>query len=132
MRILSTKIHGYLDYIVGFALIMPWLLSEGGVPVMITFFLGLTTVVYSIMTNYELGAIKMIPMGVHLVLDFISGALLAASPWLFNFSETISIPFLIAGIFEMVVALITRLKPSGKPNDVAAEKEREWKGAVTR
>lgn len=132
MRIIPTKVHGYLDYIVGFAFLVPCLLSYRGTPVLILFSLGILTIVYSFMTNYEMGAMKVIPVAAHLVIDFISGAFLAASPWLFNFSDTISTPFLVAGIFEMVVSLFTRLKPSGKLNEVEAQKEREQKGAVLR
>ncbi len=34
------------------------------------------------MTDFELGAVKAIPMPVHLMLDAASGALLAGAPWL--------------------------------------------------
>ncbi|MDR6340742.1 hypothetical protein HNQ91_003807 [Filimonas zeae] len=132
MNIISTKVHGYLDYIVGIALILPWVLSYEGTPALVSSLVGLIILVYSFMTNYEAGAIKAISMNTHLVMDCITGALLIASPWLFKFSNTISTPFVMVGVLEILVVLLTRPKPSGRLNEVAAQKERERKGAVTR
>lgn len=132
MRIISTRIHGYLDYLSGFALILPWILGYRGMPALILSLSGLVIIVYSIMTNYEMGAIKAISMPVHLIIDFMSGAFLIAAPWLFHLSDTVRTPFLIIGVFEMLVALLTKLKPPGRLNEVAAQQERERKGAYTR
>lgn len=132
MRFISTKVHGYLDYVVGIALILPWIFTHEGPIATIPALLGITTIVYSIITDYEVGAVKLISMPLHLLLDFFSGALLAASPWLFDFEDIISIPFVVVGVFEIVVSLVTKLKPSGKPNEAQRQAERERKGAVTR
>jgi hypothetical protein len=37
-----------------------------------------------------------------------SGALLAASPWLFGFADRVSTPHLVLGIFEMAAAVMTQ------------------------
>ena len=57
----------------------------------------------SLLTDYELGLFKVIPMPMHLALDAANGALLAASPWLFGFAEEVSAPHLGLGLFEIVV-----------------------------
>lgn len=110
MKILSTKIHGVLDYSVGLLLLIaPWVFGFAGkgaetwVPVL----LGISAFIYSLLTNYEWGAAKVFSMRTHLMLDFLSGALLASSPWLFQFRDTVYLPHLVIGILEMVVALIT-------------------------
>ena len=115
MRFIPTKIHGYLDYIVGALLIAaPWLFdfAQGGAETWIPVILGTGAVIYSLMTDYELGASRLIAMRSHLMLDMISGILLAASPWLFGFADEVWGPHLFAGLFEMGAALLTRREPA--------------------
>lgn len=111
MKIIETKTHGYLDYLVGLLLlVLPGIIGldvnspEGIVPMV----LGLAAIIYSLLTAYELGISKLISMRTHLVLDFLSGALLAASPWLFGFADTVYLPHLVLGIFEIIASLITK------------------------
>jgi hypothetical protein len=115
MRILSTKAHGILDYLMGAILIAsPWLFdfarneAETWVPVI----LGVGMIIYSLFTDYELGAYRKLSMKNHLTLDLVGGAVLAASPWLFNFDEYVYLPHLILGILEIGAALITEMSPS--------------------
>jgi hypothetical protein len=110
MRFISTKMHGYLDYTVGILLIIsPWVLGffhndwESWIPIL----LGAAAIIYSLLTDYELGVSRTISMRTHLVLDFLSGALLASSPWLFDFSGYVWKPHLVLGILEMCAAIFT-------------------------
>jgi hypothetical protein len=63
------------------------------------------------MTNYELGAVKLIPMPIHLATDMLAGVVLIISPWVLGFSDRIWIPHVVLGILELGVALITRTHP---------------------
>ena len=111
MRFIPTKTHGYLDYIVGLLLIAaPWLFDfyRDGAETWVPVILGVATFIYSLMTDYELGASKMISMRTHLTIDLVSGIFLAASPWIFGFDEYVWAPHLIVGIFEIVASLCTR------------------------
>lgn len=115
MKVISTRIHGIIDYAMGILLIVaPWLLdfSRGGAETWVPVILGAGTIVYSLMTNYELGVIKKISMTGHLWLDAIAGILLAISPWLFNFAEYVYLPHLILGIAEIGAVLMTQTVPS--------------------
>jgi hypothetical protein len=106
--------HGILDYLVGALLIAsPWLFgfADGGIETWLPVALGASALVYSLCTNYEMGAARLLSMKTHLTLDFLSGALLAVSPWLFGFSDHVYMPHLVLGIFEMMAALITRTTP---------------------
>jgi hypothetical protein len=49
--------------------------------------MGAAALAYSIFTDYELGAIKLIPMPVHLRIDWMWTACLAAGPWLLGFGR---------------------------------------------
>jgi len=64
-----------------------------------------------LVTRYELGAIPFISMPTHLFLDGASGAILAVSPWLFNFSNITWAPHLVLGMLEVGASLMTRTRP---------------------
>jgi hypothetical protein len=117
MRFIGTKTHGYLDYIMGALLIAaPWIFDfdRGGAETWVPVALGVAMIGLALMTDYELGASRQISMRTHLTIDLISGALLAASPWLFGFDEYVWEPHLILGILEVGAALMTKLHPSGE------------------
>jgi len=73
--------------------------------------LGIGAILYSLITNYELGVVKTLSMPTHLWLDALSGVFLAASPWLFGFSDRVYLPHLLLGIFEIVASLVTQTTP---------------------
>jgi hypothetical protein len=66
-----------------------------------------------LLTRYELGVFKLIPMRGHLALDAISGATFAAAPFLFP-DEPASVTGTLAGlgVFELVAAFTTDTEPS--------------------
>ena len=114
---LSRSIHGVLDYVFGLLLlIVPFLLGfdTGGPAQWIPLLLGLSIIVYSLLTRYEMGAAKLIPFNVHLGLDAVGGVLLLVSPWLFGFSDIIWWPHVLFGIIEIGVVLLTDRK-RGEP-----------------
>lgn len=111
---ISTRTHGMMDYIVGIVLmIAPWLLqfARGGAETWIPVILGAGIILYSLLTNYELGVARLIPMRTHLWLDGVLGAFLALSPWLFGFAEWVYLPHLIVGLLELGAALMTETVP---------------------
>lgn len=115
LRFIPTTVHGLLDYGVGVLLIAaPWLLGfhRGGAETWIPVMLGIGAMVYSLFTNYELGIIRRIPMPTHLLLDLMSGILLAASPWLFGFANYVWMPHLILGLLEIGASLMTKKTPA--------------------
>lgn len=115
MRFVPTRLHGIIDYVVGAILMAsPYVLgfADGGAAEFVPVALGLAAILYSLFTDYELGAVRAIPMPMHLGLDAASGVLLAASPWLFGFAGQVYLPHLLFGLFEIAASLITRTRPS--------------------
>lgn len=115
MRWIGTKTHGYLDYIMGMLLIAaPWIFgfARDGAETWVPVILGAAVILYSLLTDYELGIYPLISMRTHLMLDLIGGVLLAVSPWLFGFAEYIWQPHLIFGILEMGAAIMTKQTPT--------------------
>ncbi len=115
MRVIPTRVHGMLDYLAGVILIAaPWLLgfADGGAEQWVFVIVGVLNIGSSLMTDYELGVAKVIPMGTHLALDMGKGAVLASSPWLFGFADQIWWPHLLFGVVEIVVPLLTQTHTS--------------------
>ena len=98
--------------------------ARGGAETWIPVILGAGALVYSLLTDYELGVVRRIPMPVHLTLDLLSGLLLAVSPWLFGFSEFVWVPHLLLGLVEVgahvlgILAVIDR--EQGGPEAISA------------
>jgi hypothetical protein len=115
MRFIPTKVHGVMDYLMGILLIAsPWLFdfNRGGMETWIPVILGVGALVYSVMTDSELGLTRTLTMPTHLTLDLISGILLAASPWIFGFADYVYLPHLVLGIVEIGASLMTKREPS--------------------
>ncbi|HEV3410400.1 MAG TPA: hypothetical protein VG095_08900, partial [Chthoniobacterales bacterium] len=91
MKIIPTFVHGVADYLGGLALLLaPNLFGFADGPtaaVMIPRILGVLILLQAICTNYELGIVKLLPMPMHLMMDYIVAIFLAASPWLFGFAH---------------------------------------------
>ncbi|MDQ3555499.1 MAG: SPW repeat protein, partial [Gemmatimonadota bacterium] len=111
---LPTRIHGVLDYLLGALLIAsPWLLGfgRGGAETWVPVGVGAGVLVVSLFTDYELGLVRRIGMPVHLWLDGLAGALLAASPWLWGFDPRVWIPHVAFGVLAMLAAVTTQTIP---------------------
>lgn len=114
MRVFSTRAHGVVDYTVGALLLAaPWVLgfTRGGAETWVPVVLGAAVLVYSALTDYELGLLRRLQMPIHLWMDAIGGVLLAVSPWLFAFDDHVWIPHLVIGIGEVIVAFLTDTIP---------------------
>ena len=115
MRFIPTRVHGAIDYLFAVLLIAaPWLLgfgSEGGAQTWVPVALGILIAGQSLMTDYEWGVARLIPMPAHLFMDLAGGVFLAASPWLFGFDDQVWAPHLILGLVEMGTALMTEWVP---------------------
>ncbi|MCI0747825.1 MAG: SPW repeat protein [Verrucomicrobia subdivision 3 bacterium] len=114
MKIIPTHLHGAFDYVCGFMLILsPHLLGiseahspERLVPQLTGFFI----LVQSLMTRYECGVLRVLPMQAHLLSESLAGLFLAISPWVFSFhqaSATRWMPHCVAGGALLIAGLLT-------------------------
>ena len=116
MKLFSTRTHGILDYSsVVLLCALPRLLGwDRGVTRLLTGS-ALATLAYSLATRYELGAVKVLPMPVHLALDAASGAALClAAGVLTSEPRSIRLTLLGLGAFEVTASLTTERQP--RPN----------------
>jgi hypothetical protein len=117
MRVLETKTHGCLDYVLGALLIaVPWAMNFdiGGAETWTPVILGIALIVLALITNYEVGAFRQIGMQTHLTIDLLNGVLLAISPWLFGFSDVVWVPHLVYGMIVTLASVTTKQHPSKK------------------
>ncbi len=118
IRFIPTRVHGVLDYVHGAALLAaPELLrtKDESRAVLVSRMAGGGASASTLMTDFELGAVKAIPMPVHLVLDAVSGALLAGAPWLLGYANGGTrywLPHAFVGVAEVLAAATTKTKPS--------------------
>ena len=111
MKFIEPRIHGFVDYFVGILLIAgPATIYdfENAIEVFVPALFGVIQITYSLFTRYEFGFFPTISMRKHLRFDMISGALLAASPWIFRFADYIWQPYVLLGGLQIVVALFTK------------------------
>jgi hypothetical protein len=130
VSIIPTRIHGIVDYVVGIVLIAaPWIFQFNDVSAAkwTAVGVGAAIIVYSLLTDYELGAVREIPMPAHLALDVVGGAFLALSPWLFGFHDEGTnawLPHVVVGLADIGIAAITCRPPgdrvaAGRDTDTA-------------
>ena len=115
MKFIKTKTHGFIDYGAGILwIVSPWLLgyTRGGTETWIPIIVGTLSIIYSLITDYELGATPVLSMATHIAFDIAGGLLLAASPWIFGFADFTWTPHVIFGIVAIFVALCTLPVPA--------------------
>ena len=113
-RVIPTGVHGTLDYLAsGVNLAFPSLLrlddtSQGA---LVPRLVGGTGAAYSLITDYEFGVLKALPMPAHLALDAAKGAFMASSPWLFGFAKNgprYWLPHVLMGTADMLAAMTSK------------------------
>jgi hypothetical protein len=89
--------------------------SVGGAAVLIPILLGIGLLIYSFLTDYEWGAIRVLNMRYHLVIDMIAALLLTLSPFLFGFigeAPSAWLPHIVVGIAVIIVVLCSKSAPA--------------------
>jgi SPW repeat len=113
MHIISTKLHAPVDYILGIILIAaPWILgySEVTGAKWTSIIAGVIMIGSALMTNNELGLIRIVPMHVHLALDGLIGIVLLVAPWIFWYSDqdtNVWLPMIAIGLGEIAAAAMS-------------------------
>ncbi len=116
LRVIPTSVHGILDYLAsGVNLIFPRILGLHDAP-WAAFVLridGLVGAGYSLITDYELGVLKVVSMPTHLAFDAAKGIFMASSPWLFGFAKNGTrywLPHVLMGTADVLAALTSKAK----------------------
>lgn len=116
MRFLPTRVHGVIDYLWGIALIaIPFVAGFAEAPFAkwIAIVFGAGAIAYSLVTDYEVGLVRLVPVPIHLGLDIVAGLALALAPWLIAAPDRARWTFVAFGLFAVVAGLVTRRAPAG-------------------
>jgi hypothetical protein len=109
LRFINTKVHGVLDYTsaVLFPLI-PRLFGWSNRVAHLHDTLAIGTVASSVMTNYELGVVRKLPMEAHLAIDALEGVvLLSAAALMDDEDDQARIGMAGLGLFCLAAAFFT-------------------------
>lgn len=89
MRFVTKKIHAFLDYPVAIALIgLPYLLSLGSsnpLALQLSVATGIAAFALTVLTDHELGLVRVIPYRFHLMVDFAVAVVFILAPFIFAF-----------------------------------------------
>jgi hypothetical protein len=107
--------HGLLEYGAGVLLLVaPFLFDFGSdAATALSIVAGLALVALAASTASPTGLAKVIPLGVHMLLDLAVVAFLVAAPFLFGFSDegTATAFFMVLGVWHLLLTIATRFRP---------------------
>ena len=109
-------VHGAVEYaLVAVFLAAPFVLDFDSDPATaLAVVVGVATLVIAATTDAPTSLVDVIPVTIHVVLDFLIGALLIAAPFLFGFSDE-SAPtafFIVLGVGGLLLTIGTRFLPA--------------------
>jgi hypothetical protein len=114
VRFIPTIVHGVADYLVGLAVIaLPFLLGSGGPEKGILIALGVVVLLYSLVTDYELGAIRFLRIRFHLLLDALFGVVMLFLPLTLDMTGTAQWPFFVIGVLSLALVFTTKIRAEG-------------------
>jgi len=115
MKIINPKIHGCLDYLVVLVfLAAPSLLHFSGTPAVLSYALAGVHLALTLLTNFPLGLVKVIPLKIHGYIELAVGPCLIALPFVLGLSSQPVVPafYMTCGIVILAVWALTDYKAS--------------------
>ncbi len=113
MKFVTKQIHAYLDYPVAIALIsLPFLLGLGSsnpLALQLSVITGIAAFILTILTDHQLGLIRILSYRIHLTVDFLVGLVFVLAPFIFSFEGLDAIYYWING--AAVLFVVSMHKP---------------------
>ena len=112
MKFISPRVHAFIDILVViFLFASPTIFGFTGVLAMFTYVLGIIHLILTLLTDFSIGVVKVIPLFVHGVIEFVVGiALIALAYTLFNNSPAGKLYYVIFGTVVLLTWLCTDYK----------------------
>ncbi len=113
MKFVTKQIHAFLDYPVAIALIgLPFLLGLGEsnpIAFQLSVLTGVAALILTILTDHQLGLVRIIPYKVHLIVDFLVAIVFILAPFIFSFEGLDALYYWING--AAVLFVVSMHKP---------------------
>jgi hypothetical protein len=107
-------LHGLIEYAGGaLTVVAPFTLNfDSDIAIAIAVIIGSGVIVLGLATQAPTGVFRTVPLDSHIVLDYVLGLVLVASPFVFGFTddETALAYFLIAGVGYLALTVLTRFR----------------------
>ncbi|MFW2478245.1 MAG: hypothetical protein ACN4EP_15095 [Sediminibacterium sp.] len=107
MRFVTKQIHALLDYPVAIALMaLPFILGLGSsnpLALQLSVATGIAAFILTLLTNHHLGALKVIPYRIHLLVDGLVAVVFLLAPIVFSFKGIDAYYYWINGIAVLTV-----------------------------
>ncbi len=110
MKVISPRIHGYLDFLTVFIfLLAPTLLGLEQLSAILAYSLAVVHLLVTLASDFPFGVVKLIPFTVHGWIERMVGPLLIAIPFILNFSdeEVARNFYIVMGIIIVLVGILT-------------------------
>jgi len=114
MKIINAKVHGYLDYLVVLIFVCgPVVFHLSTAPAVISYSLAGVHLLLTLLTDFPLGVVKVVPLKWHGIVELIVGPALVALPFVLGFGAEPSAQyfFVVNGIVVSLVWVLTDYGP---------------------
>ncbi|HEX4383336.1 MAG TPA: hypothetical protein VH083_10315 [Myxococcales bacterium] len=82
MKILAPKLHGIIDYVsVAGLLLAPTIFGLQGIAATFAYLLAGIHLLMTVLTDFPLGAVKLVPLKLHGLVEIVVGVSLLVLPW---------------------------------------------------
>lgn len=113
MKPITPLIHAYLDYFtVVVFLLAPFMMSMSGAASGLAYALALIHLAMTLLTDFPLSAAPIIPFRTHGLIERLVGPGLLLCPFLFSFTGSAFVFYLMMGFVIIIVTLLTDYEPN--------------------
>jgi hypothetical protein len=108
MKIISPRVHGYLDYVtVVLFLVAPTLIGLTGMAGTFAYMLAGIHLAMTLVTDFPLGAAKLLPFTIHGWVERVVGPVLILLPFGLGFDAPARSFYIVIGIVIVLIGLLT-------------------------
>ena len=120
MRFIPTIAHRLADYLVGLIVIAPpsYFAWTGSARIFFMM-LGVAVICYSLLTDYELGLVRILRIRFHLLLDALFGFVMLAAPTLLNLRSDGRLTVYVIGALSILLSFTTKIRVHGTGSQAA-------------
>lgn len=121
MKVISPRVHGYLDFLTVFIfLLAPTLLELGELAAMLAYGLAVVHLIVTLASDFPFGMVKLIPFNIHGWIERMVGPLLIAIPFILNFSdqEVARNFYIVMGVIIIIVGMLTNYQAEVKDGKI--------------